>query len=123
MRDGKQASVSRLEAESRVCWDSRLDRASVKIDCMGAIHLCERRIAIVNQISALSNCVEYDGCRCNFANKFEISALNMHLILIYKYIVCCLFFGRIGKFAAKITDHCAKMAVELRDLIVWRTHL
>ena len=33
--------------------------------------------------------------RCETANNIEISALNVHLILIYKYFVCYIFFARL----------------------------
>ena len=55
------ASDFSLEGDSRLCWDTRPDRALAKIDCMGAIPSLQERNHIHELIQRLSNPVEYDG--------------------------------------------------------------
>jgi hypothetical protein len=41
--------------------DTASDKAFENIDCMSVILTCQVRITIMNQLNALSNCVEYCG--------------------------------------------------------------
>jgi hypothetical protein len=43
--------------------DTASDKAFENIDCMSVILTCQVRITIMNQLNALSNCVEYCGAR------------------------------------------------------------
>ena len=71
------ASVSRLVADRGICLDTASDKAFENNGCTARSFVARQRIASVNHLSALFNCVQYDR-ETTILTQFFLSRHNDH---------------------------------------------